>query len=385
VSPAKATKMATAAPLAVLRASRMIWAPLLWPKADRLLWTRARRGSGPGGLDNPATLWSGPTLKKNEDDYGRYLSWLSRVGLLIEDEAISDRITPGRLKVYLPYLKSFLSPMSVTMSVSQLCASAKAFAPDSDWSWLNRRVARLKFQAKPSREKRHAIRNTLELYNYGKELMDNADQGAGGELAATQRYQSGLIIALLAARPLRIRNFKSLSIGQSLRWDGKGYWLTFSADETKTDSAINEPFPEDLVPYLEAFIRTRRPFLLRRATGGLATVAHRSLWVDRSGLPMQEFTLRSVIKVYTKCRFGVALWPHLFRYCLLTSVAIDQPDLVRVSAALLGHTSLRTGEKHYNQARQLDASRQLGAAVSELRETFLSGYRAKRGGPKTSR
>jgi integrase len=373
------TPAKTLAAQEALRASMLIWPPALWPSADRLTWDRARLGTGPGGLDNPATLWRDRTLQNNENGYGRYLSWLSRQGLLSVSEAPSDRITPSRLKAYIPDLKPNISSVSVTMAVAQLLSAAKAFSPDANWSWLNRRVARLKFQAKPSREKRYAIQNTLDLYNYGKQLMDEADLGAGGELAATQRYQSGLIIALLAARPLRIRNFQAITIGKSLRWDGKGYWLTFSADETKTGSAIDEPFPEDLLPYLEAFIKTRRPVLLRRASGGSAKVAHRSLWVDRSGEKMQEFTLRSLIERYTEQRFGRAVWPHLFRDCLLTSVAIDQPDLMRVSATLLGHTSLRTGEKFYNQARQLDASRQFGTAVSELREKFISDIRAKPG------
>jgi hypothetical protein len=37
---------------------------------------------------------------------------------------------------------------------------------------------------------------------------------------------------------------------------------------------------------------------------------------------MKEFTLRGLIKRYTKMKFGTALWPHLFRDCLLTSVAV---------------------------------------------------------------
>jgi integrase/recombinase XerD len=89
--------------------------------------------------------------------------------------------------------------------------------------------------------------------------------------------------------------------------------------------------------------------------------------------PMTESTLRDLIKFHTEKQFGSAIWPHLFRDCLMTSVAIDQPDLVRTSAALLGHSSLKTGEKHYNQAHMLDASRRYGQAIAELRDSFLDG------------
>ena len=80
------------------------------------------------------------------------------------------------------------------------------------------------------------------------------------------------------------------------------------------------------------------------------------------GAADDESTLREIIKCRTKKEFGTALWPHLFRDCLLTSVAIDQPDLMRTSSVLLGHTSYKTGEKHYNQAHMLHAGRRYAAA-----------------------
>lgn len=175
----------------------------------------------------------------------------------------------------------------------------------------------------------------------------------------------------MAARPLRIRNFQAVTIGESLRWDGKLYWLTFSRDETKTDASIDEPCPADLLPYLERFLKVGRPVLLQKAAKNGSDPTHRRLWVDRSGKPMREHTLRDMIERYTRARFGVAVWPHLFRDCLLTSVAIDRPDLMQISASLLGHTNIRTGEKYYNQAQMLDASRRYGMALLELRESFL--------------
>ncbi len=189
------------------------------------------------------------------------------------------------------------------------------------------------------------------------------------------RYQSGLAIALLAARPLRIRNFQAVTIGTSLRWDGARYWLTFGPEETKTGWPIDEPIPDDLVPYLEVFLRTWRPILLRQAAKFSGAPPSNRLWLDRAGKPMMEFTLRELIKRYTRDRFGTALWPHLFRDCLLTSVATDQPDLIKISATLIGHASLKTGEKHYNQAHMLDASRQYGMTILGLRESFLSTLR----------
>ena len=87
---------------------------------------------------------------------------------------------------------------------------------------------------------------------------------------------------------------------------------------------------------------------------------------------MEEPALRSLIERYTAGQFGTAVWPHLFRDCLLTSLASDQPDLMGISPTLLGHVSSETGEKHYNQARMLHAGKHFAANVAELREGFLS-------------
>lgn len=358
-----------------LRAIRLIWPLALWSEFDRRTWTLARLGKGIDGWDNPAVGWSERTTEKNEDGYGRYLSWLNRKGLLVEEEPIVDRITATLIANYVASLKTHLAPASVGEAVGALTSAARAMRPDVSWAWLSRRGTRLKIKAKPSREKRHAMQHTLDLYRFGKRLMDTARQKSRWKRAtgvgAAKQYQSGLIVALLAARPLRMRNFQAILIGQSLRWDGSGYWLTFSPEETKTGRLIDEPLPADLIPYLETFLRTWRPILVRQAIRYSGTPTHRRLWVDKFGKPMQEATLRDLIKRHTRQEFGTALWPHLFRDCLLTSVAVDQPDLMRSSAALLGHTSYKTGERHYNQAQMLDAGRRYGAVIGQLRESFL--------------
>jgi integrase/recombinase XerD len=142
------------------------------------------------------------------------------------------------------------------------------------------------------------------------------------------------------------------------------HWLVFSTDDTKMRTPIEEPLPGDLVPYLEAFLRTWRPVLVRQARKFGGEPTHRRLWVDIHGNPMKEGTLRDLIKRYTRKEFGTAVWPHLFRDCLLTSVAVDQPDLMRIGATLLGHASSRTGEKHYNQA---DTGRQPAVWKDDIR------------------
>ena len=180
------------------------------------------------------------------------------------------------------------------------------------------------------------------------------------------------MIALLAVRPLRIRNFQAITIGESLCYDQAQYWLTFNAEETKTGRSIDEPIPNNLMPYLERYLKVHRIQLLRKEAKHASALTHRRLWIDRQGDPMEEFTLRSRIVAYTKVHFGLAIWPHLFRDCLFTTIAVEQPEMIKQGNILLGHTSFATGEKYYNQAGMMDASRKYTTAILELRTSFIT-------------
>jgi integrase len=105
---------------------------------------------------------------------------------------------------------------------------------------------------------------------------------------------------------------------------------------------------------------------------------HKRLWIDRHGDQMEEFTLRSRIKTYTKAHFGVAIWPHLFRDCLLTTIAVEQPEMIKEGSILLGHASFATGEKYYNQTGMMEASRQYTRAILELRTSFINELLARK-------
>src|SRR4030095_350682 len=125
--------------------------------------------------------------------------------------------------------------------------------------------------------------------------------------------------------------------------------------ETKTGRPIDVEVPHHLTPYLEQYLRLHRNGLLRkRPRGAKPTMA---LWVSKSGQKMNEPAMRTNIKSRTKLVFGHAINPHLFRDCAATSFATDDPEHVRCIAPLLGHTTLATSEKHYNQATMLTAAR----------------------------
>src|SRR5215472_14699244 len=109
---------------------------------------------------------------------------------------------------------------------------------------------------------------------------------AEGERTALRRfktYRDGLLIATLASRQLRRRNFTSLILGQTLVQQGDGWWIQIPAAETKTKDPIERTWPEMLVPHLEIYLSEHR-------AGIVALRGYRSdaLWLSMHGPPMTD-------------------------------------------------------------------------------------------------
>jgi integrase len=73
------------------------------------------------------------------------------------------------------------------------------------------------------------------------------------------------------------------------------------------------------------------------------------------------------VRQRTKAAFGAAMSPHPFRDCAATAIAIADPEHVRDIMAILGHATLATSQRHYNQARGLEASRRYQGTIDRLR------------------
>ena len=56
------------------------------------------------------------------------------------------------------------------------------------------------------------------------------------------------------------------------------------------------------------------------------------------------------IGVVTKRHLGRRMWPHLFRDCRATDIAIHDPKHVGITKEVLGHARFATTEKYYIQA-----------------------------------
>ena len=95
-------------------------------------------------------------------------------------------------------------------------------------------------------------------------MADAASKHDLGSVEGARLVRNGLMIALLAARPIRIRNLRSIAIGENLIRANARYYLVFQAHETKTRKPLEFEVPDELSSCIATYIATYRPILLGR-------------------------------------------------------------------------------------------------------------------------
>ena len=212
---------------------------------------------------------------------------------------------------------------------------------------------------KPVRDKSN-LKLSDELLDLGLSLIDKATEAQG--LTAAVLHRDGLLIAFLSLVPLRRRNIAGLRIGRNMI-DVNGTWLiALDATQTKTDAPFEIAWPEELAAPLAAYLSIHRPHL-SSLVGRWSKPIDGALWVSSDGSPMTEMAIYDCIRKHTREAFGVAINPHLFRDAAATTLAIADPENVRVAAPLLGHRTFTTTERYYQQAKSFEAHRQYIAAL----------------------
>jgi len=370
--------------------ARVCMKPSGWPEADSQAWESALQQGDvlePGG---EGAHWSDCTRRNVAKGYGRFLTWLQGSGRLDPSAVPAERATQEHVAAYIADLRARNAGSTVLARIQELTHALRVMAPENDWSWLLRIQARLMHTAKPARDKRKRIVDIRALYAYGLTLMAKADSEDGGTpLKRATRYSDGLIIALLAARPLRRRNITAIEIGKHLVRRAGTYWLQFEGAEIKNGRPIEAPLPDELVSRLERYLTYYRPFLARRTgrwnRGRDTDAPTKALWISRDGSAMTGIAIYFRITKLTKARFGHVVSPHLFRDAAATSIAIEDPEHVLITREILGHRTLRTSERHYNHAQSLEALRRHQAHVLQLRKSTRTGKLTERGLPEARR
>jgi integrase len=364
-------------------ARRVAWPVEAWPEPDRRAWARAL---GPGSLLDDAGAaagWREATRRSAVGAYGRFLAFLAAQNLLDPEGGPGERVTPLIIERYVAEVRATCSSVTVANYVAVLGMMVQAMVPGRDWTWLWEIHARLQRLATPSRGKRARVVPAADLVALGHDLMAEGEELAPhAARPAALAYRDGLMIALLASRPVRQANFLAVEIGRHLIRVADGWILRFEAGETKTRQFLELPLPAALNGPLARYLGHFRPLLLelgrRRFPDGRPRAAGQRLWVTGDGTPCTAPALQKLLEKRTRARFGRVINTHLFRDCAATSIAIDDPEHVRMAARLLGHATLRTTERHYVVADTRVALGRHHDLIQELRKPSRALPRAGR-------
>jgi hypothetical protein len=335
-----------------------------WPETYRAQWDRALAPAD--FLDEPggAAHWSPASVRKTAKGFGYFLAWAAKQHLPV-GAALQTLVAPDAVRSYLGTLQTARAGYTVACRAQELYDAVRVMAPEQDWTWLLDAVKAAEARAYGIRDKHGRLRPAPALEALGLRLMDEA--GQSDRLTILQRavlYRDGLIIALLARRPLRIRNFAALRLGVDLVETAGEWRIAIPARETKSKRALEAAVPEVLVAHLLCYIERHRPVLL--AQRGQHQRAEDHLWIAETGQPLAEISLHYRVRQHTAEAFGAPIPPHWFRDAATTLIVLGDPVHAMITKGLLGHATPDIAEQHYNRALAIDSSRRHAALVEAL-------------------
>jgi len=332
-----------------------------WPAADRAGWQAATRSGALFDDGGDAARWAPVTRANAEKAYGMYLAFLQERGLLDPQEPPEERITPERIAAYVQEVKESLKPSSLANRLRDLLEAARVIWPGRTHEPLRVIVRRLQYAARRQERIGPNIASTSDIYLAGIGRMERVRSTVyeKRDVQAVQ-FGDGLMMALLACKPIRLRNLQAMTIGVHLLRKGGIYVIAFEPHETKTGQPIRAELPPELTPWIEEWFSRFRPILLKSATSD-------AMWISAYRQRMAASTITARFTEATRGELGVAISPHHVRHALATGIAVSLPDKVRMTPFLLDHKGEATSRKHYNLATALAAS-----------DTYLGILKARR-------
>ena len=201
---------------------------------------------------------------------------------------------------------------------------------------------------------------TEVLVEAGLTLIAEAENSCKmSQLGQARQVRNGLIVAMLAMHPIRLKNFADLEIGRNfVEIKGSWWWIVLPASETKEGRPDERRIDDLLQPALDRYLKKHRPILAG------ADQSTKALWLSSNdGASMSYAGVERVLTETTRTTVGIAVSPHLFRTAIASSAAIHGGANPHLASALLHHTDSRITEAHYNRASSLSAAESLRSII----------------------
>lgn len=235
-----------------------------WPEQDRQAWLAAVTPVDDLDDGGDAAKWSPVTQRGVIKGYGAWLGHLQRRGGLDPTTFPETRVTPAAVHAFVDELRQRNAPISVRTRIATLASALCAMVPATDWQWLWSMERRLGRKALAARVPRDRLVPVSALRELGQNLIAKAEQSVHVRADyRAARFRDGLMIGLLAARAVRLKNLAGIRIGQNLLPLGAGYRLLFHPGETKTHVELDFMVLDGLVDAMNRYLSVYREALLR--------------------------------------------------------------------------------------------------------------------------
>jgi site-specific recombinase XerD len=331
-----------------------------WPAADRTAWQEACRPSVRLKRGGAASHLKPVVQRDLTKRYGLFLDSVSRLGRLQMTADAAAQVTPDNVQAYVAELKSRVSSVTVYGSIQKLRRTVQLIAPHRDVDWLIAIERELASTMRP-RPKWDRVVYVEVLVDAGLTLMTEAEISKRSNVSRARMFRNGLMIALLAYCPVRLKNFAALEIGRSfVNIDGT-WWIVLTAAETKEKRPDERPVPEELTSWIERYLAIYRPILAKGHVGSNA------LWMAWDGNPMSYASIGELITEITRMTAGVSVNPHMFRTAGATTLATHAADKPHAGGALLHHRPGPVTQENYNRSSCITAGRSLAAVNQSYR------------------
>ena len=353
-----------------------------WPEVDRLGWEAACKPGQRLSRGGTASHLAPVTQADLANRYGLYLDFLDRSGRLDLTARPTALVTAEAIAAFVAELQDRVSSVTVSRTIYKVRRAAECIAPGCDFAWLAEIGKDLVLLERP-KDKFDRLVLTERLVEAGLTLFKEADADSNGlPLGRALLARNGLMVALLAPCPVRLRNFAALEIGRTFLKIDAAWWIVLP--DTKSGRPDHRPVPPFLTGFIERYLEVYRPTLLRQSThaheplgpedGPLhartttapltSTIA--ALWISRLGGSLCYASVERIVTETTRMTLGLPVNPHLFRTAGATSAALHATQSPHLASALLHHSDRKVTEEQYIRASSLTVARDFARLVRQL-------------------
>ncbi len=331
-----------------------------WPETDQFAWMevcrpniRLQRGGSAAHL-KPVTLVD---LARR---FGCFLTFLEREGRLEIDRSATHQITPEMVNPYIEELRTHVSSVTLHGMIYKLRRTAELLNPKLNYYWLKEIEQDLNANKRP-KSKAGRLVFSDKIVAAGIDIIKEAEALKNRTPLFRARYaRDGLIIALLAVCPIRLKNFASLAIDKTFVRQGDQWWIILPDTETKAQRPDHRAVPKELTFWIDQYLDKYK--LIFPFSGN-------ALWPSQYGGAMSKSGIHRLVAQTTKKALGIAIGPHMFRHCAPYTIANFDGSKIYIASALLQHSDPRTTEKYYNLAHSVESSKIFAKIISNLKSS----------------